>query len=311
MAEVGKAQDREGQAQADGAQRHHRADHQAVGQDLQHQCASAGRPACRPRYSSAMRASRCSSALGATMRSWPSTSTATAVGHGQRGLDVLLDQQHGDAAVAHLAQLVQHLAHQLGAQAGRRFVEHQHARLRDQRTRHRQHLPLPARQPARQQRALARQVGEGGIDRRQTLLPRLAAGQQQRGGEFQVLGDRQVGEHVLGLRHEGQAAVHQAVGRHVGDVLAAEQHTAAAHRHQAGHGLDQRGLAGAVGADDGDDLAGLHRQRGAAHDRQAGLVTRFEVFAHRAGHGHCALMPHPPDRPRPRAGRAAPRRARR
>jgi hypothetical protein len=99
---------------------------------------------------------------------------------------------------------------------------------------------------------------------------------QDRRREFKILGDRQVGKDVLGLRHEGQALEHQAVRRHARDVGAVQQHPPRRDRHQAGHGLHQRRLAGAVGAEDGDDLARLHGQAGAAHDGQAGFIRSLE-----------------------------------
>jgi hypothetical protein len=138
-------------------------------------------------------------------------------------------------------------------------------------------------QAAGQQRALALQVREHRVHRVQALAP---VGLEDGHGQLQVLGDRQVGEHILGLRHEGQALEDQPVRRHARDVSTVQQHPPRRDGHQAGHGLHQRRLAGAVGAEDGDDLAGLHGQAGPAHDGQAAFVGRFQRLDVEGGGGH-------------------------
>ena len=49
-----------------------------------------------------------------------------------------------------------------------------------------------------------------------------------------------------------------AVGRQPGDVLAVEQDAPRGRTQDAGQAIEERALAGAVGADDGADLAALH-----------------------------------------------------
>src|SRR5262249_28740085 len=70
-----------------------------------------------------------------------------------------------------------------------------------------------------------------------------------------------------------EAQAIDALGGQPRDVLAAEAHHAAARGEQAGHDIEQRGLAGAVGADDREDLPGLD---GEADARQRG--ERAEAF---------------------------------
>jgi hypothetical protein len=69
-----------------------------------------------------------------------------AVGDGERRLHVLLDQHDGNALAVDLLQPGKDFRHDLGRQAGTGLVEDQNSRFDDQRTRHRQHLPLSARQ---------------------------------------------------------------------------------------------------------------------------------------------------------------------
>ena len=101
--------------------------------------------------------------------------------------------------------------------------------------------------------ALPRQVGEERVHRLDARAP-LRARQDGR-GERKIVGDRHAGEDVLGLRHEGEAVADQVWCAAAGDVALAEMHAAGEYRHEPGDGLDQRRLAGAVRAEDGDDLA--------------------------------------------------------
>ncbi len=64
------------------------------------------------------------------------------------------------------------------------------------------------------------------------------------------------------------------VRRHARDVGAVEQHAPAARRMRAGDGAQQRGLAGAVGADQRHRLAGRHGEGDAAHRLQQAVPRR-------------------------------------
>jgi len=107
--------------------------------------------------------------------------------------------------------------------------------------------------------------------------------------EREVLAHGELGEDVLGLRHEGQAFADEAMGGAAGDVAALEPDGSGGNRHQPRHGLDQGRLAGAVGSEQSDDLAGLDAKRGLANDRQIGLVARDQaVDGERGSAGHAA-----------------------
>src|SRR5690606_14095351 len=77
------------------------------------------------------------------------------------------------------------------------------------------------------------------------------------------------GEDLPALGDLPDAEVADAVAVEAGDLLALEADGARARLEDPRDGADERGLAGAVGADEGDDLAGAHRQ---AH-----LVERLGV----------------------------------
>ena len=62
------------------------------------------------------------------------------------------------------------------------------------------------------------------------------------------------------LKGTGDALLRHLVHRQSGDVLAGEDDAARARLEHAGDQVEDGGLAGAVGADDGANLAALHRQ---------------------------------------------------
>ena len=110
------------------------------------------------------------------------------------------------------------------------------------------------------------------VDRVLDRGPVLAPGRQERPaprqparGDDLAHGGRDAGAGADPLRHEADAApVPEAVER------GAEQpHLAAAGGHQPEHGADQGRLAGAVGAEDGEHLAGPHDEVDAAQHRTA------------------------------------------
>ena len=71
----------------------------------------------------------------------------------------------------------------------------------------------------------------------------------------QVLLDAERGKQLSPLRHHGDAALHDVGRRQRADRLAVESDRVGRVREHAGDGSQQRRLAGAVGADDGDGLA--------------------------------------------------------
>ena len=69
-----------------------------------------------------------------------------------------------------------------------------------------------------------------------------------------------MGEQAPAFRHDGNAGFAKAVTVELRDITAVEIQAAGAHAVNAGNGIDQRGLAGTVGADHADQFAGLHLQ---------------------------------------------------
>ena len=101
----------------------------------------------------------------------------------------------------------------------------------------------------------------------------------------QVLVDRQAAEQVGDLERTGEALLADAVRRQALNVAAVEAHGAAVRRVQARDQVEQRGLAGAVRADQGMDLAGADREAGVGDGTDAAEMFRDAVdLQHRSLH---------------------------
>jgi len=91
----------------------------------------------------------------------------------------------------------------------------------------------------------------------------LGAGSPE-AAEQQIVLDRHVGEQFAAFRHQTEAGLHAALQRDRADIIAAES-DATFGLQQPHDGVEQRGLAGAVGADHGDQRARRHRDRDIMH----------------------------------------------
>jgi hypothetical protein len=121
------------------------------------------------------------------------------------------------------------------------------------------------------------------------LAPLVEAAEQQ------VVFHRHLAEQLAPLGHQRHAARHHGLHAGARDALAVQRQLAVG-RQQAHRRAQQRGLAGAVGADDRDDLALFHMQAHAVH-RLDGAVGDAEVFqlkdrvAHRASSSSSSSAP--------------------
>ncbi|MGY4375180.1 hypothetical protein ACVWZ3_002819 [Bradyrhizobium sp. i1.3.6] len=183
------------------------------------------------------------------------------VDHLQRRLDVLLDQQHRQAAIDQQADAGEQVGDQPGREARGRLVQHQHARAGEQGAPDREHLPFAAGECC----ALVRTaLGEAREE-----LENLGDGEEMPAGrvrgrphQCQVLVDGQLRKDVLAFRHQRKAARHPLVRGEFLDAASFELDAAGDHgaaTGPAGERIDQRGLAGAVGADEAN-----HSPRGHA-----------------------------------------------
>ena len=179
-----------------------------------------------------------------------------------------------------VADDVEHVLHDGRRQAERRLVEHDELGLAHQAAADRQHLLLAAGQRAGRLRA---PLGEPREQRRARDRGswRGGAGARQHGAHLEILVTRQGRKHLPAFGDLADAEIADAVARPAGDVGAAKHDAAARRRLHAGDGADQRGLAGAIGADDGDDLALRDLERHAV-ERLRVAIEQVEVFDARA-----------------------------
>jgi hypothetical protein len=136
------------------------------------------------------------------------------------------------------------------------------------------------RQGARPLRPPVEQRREQVADELEALLEGLRALVH---AHLEVLLDGQRGEHVVRLGDEPDALGDQVVGPLVGDVLTVEPDRPGLDLDQAEQGLEQRRLAGAVGADDADELVLLAVEVGSVEDVHPRQVAGDQVV--RAQHG--------------------------
>ncbi|MCY1440435.1 hypothetical protein D9M71_567110 [compost metagenome] len=137
--------------------------------------------------------------------------------------------------------------------------------VRHQRTADGDHLLLPAGQ--RRARSLAHLAEH----REQLVHPLHIPGAlaPAPGADQQVFLHRQRGEQLAPLRHQGDAALHHAIGRQRADGLAAEADRLGVVADQPGQRTQEGGFAGPIGADD--------RQGFALFQIQVEVEQRLEV----------------------------------
>src|SRR5262249_13328439 len=114
---------------------------------------------------------------------------------------------------------------------------------------------------------------------------------QRPAAHAQVLVDGEMREDVDLLRHVADAERLHPVRRDAADRRAAEADGAAMRAEEAEDGLEQRRLAGAVGADDEGDAVRGDREREPLQDVDAALVAGMDVVDLEEGRAHARALP--------------------
>ena len=230
-----------------------------------------------------MRRSCSSAAAAPVQRDRAHLQHVAAVGHLQRGARVLLHQQHRHAVLAQRRHHLQHLAHDQRRQAERGLVQHQQARAAPS-ARGRWRASAARRPTAWRPAARGAPCRRGKMAKTSSMRSRWSRSprRQREKPPSSRLSSTDISPNSS--RFSGtsaDAARHHRLDAGARDALAAEQH-AAARGQQAHRRAQQRGLAGAVGADHGDDLAFVDAQVDAVH-RLDRAVGDAEVLRVRAG----------------------------
>src|SRR5215470_1433752 len=175
---------------------------------------------------------------------------------------VLLDHEDGQAPRVDLPDLLEETLHDFRREAERRLVHDQEPRLRDQRARDREHLLLTARERAGELAAALAQAWEQPEDLVDARGERRPVAPDER-AHLEILVDGQRREQLSAFRNPRHPELVDAMRRHAVNGPALELDRAARFD-EAEDRFDRARLAGAVGAEDGADLARRHLERDAA-----------------------------------------------
>ena len=185
------------------------------------------------------------------------------IGHGQRFLLVVGDEDEGDAdLLLNVLELLLHLLAQLQVERAERLVEQQHARLVDERAGDGDALLLTAGELGHVAVGVvlkAYQTQHTHDLLRDNVLRLLLDGQ----AEGDVVVDVHVREERVFLEYGVDLAL---VGRDVHDVLAVEEDLALGGLQEAAEDTQQRRLAAAGGTEQGDELVFVNIQADALED---------------------------------------------
>src|SRR5512141_999864 len=99
----------------------------------------------------------------------------------------------------------------------------------------------------------------------------------QMGADQDVFTHRQAGKRLHDLKSAGDAAAREAMWRLAGDVLAGVTDVSFARLEEAGDDGKERGLAGAVGADQRSNTSFAGRERGGVHRHQTSETAGHAV----------------------------------
>ena len=145
--------------------------------------------------------------------------------------------------------------HHLRSQAQGGLVHHEQLRLCHHPSGDGQDLLLAAREHYRQFGHVRGQDGKAFEHRLQPLAPARPVPAEPEARQFQVLADREGGENAPPLGHLDETKAHPGGRRDPSEVAPQERQRARAGLYQSGQCLEDRALAGAIGAQQGDDLA--------------------------------------------------------
>lgn len=173
----------------------------------------------------------------------------------QRKLDILLHEQDRHAGFRQIENDAEDLVHDLRGKTKRRLVQHQELRLGHQRAPDRQHLLLSAGHAARHAVAAFPKNREKLEDLRTQRLEALAGTADMCGNEIFL--DSQALKYLPSFGAMRQSKTHDLLRPGAGDIAPFEMDRSGGRACHARNGVQERGLAGTVRAEDDDDLAGV------------------------------------------------------
>ena len=181
-----------------------------------------------------------------------------AAGHAQGHLGILLHQQDRHALFVQAPNDVKDLLHHDRSQTHGGFVQQQHICARHHGAAHGQHLLLTARKRACDLPAALFQAGK-------MLIHQLQIGDNGACGlgvsaHFQIFLHGHAQKNAAALRHVRQPLANDLVRGHGFDAFVLKYNVAGFGAQQSRNGFQVRAFACAVGTDEGNDLALVHRK---------------------------------------------------
>src|SRR5207245_6765128 len=222
---------------------------------------------------------------GAALHHLPGLEDVPVVRDPQRQVGILLHQQDGHARPVDLLDDAEDGLGDLRREPQRRLVQQEQLGPGHQRPRDREHLLLASGERSGHLPLALAQDGKEGEPALHVLLdPVLVAAQERT--QLKILPQGEVGEDPAPLRRVGKAALDQLVRLHPRDRLLAVEDASSGRLQETGDRPQRGRLAGAVRADEGDDLAFAHFARDASQ-RVDGAVVHVEAIEaqERPGHG--------------------------
>src|SRR5712691_2373102 len=186
----------------------------------------------------------------------------------QRVAHIMIGDQDADATILEVRYEVADVADRNRIDPGERLIEQDEVRLGRQRPGDLATPPLAARQRHRRSapQMADRELGQERVEHR---LPGFGFGLGDLENGADVLLDGEATEDRRFLRQIADAEARPAIHRQIGDVLAVELDRPGVGGNEADDDVEAGGLAGAVGAEQADDLAALHRHTDVAQHRAA------------------------------------------
>src|SRR3954466_5035112 len=185
-----------------------------------------------------------------------------ALGDLERLLQVLLDEEYGDARAVQRPDDAEHLIDEDGGEPERRLVEHEELRLAHHRPADGAHLLLAARQAAGVLRAALAQAGKEPVDLLD-VLPGTGPRALRVRAQFQVLADGELRPQLAPFRDQRDAKLRALARGNAEERVPAVPDVSAARGPEPADGAQGGRLPRAVRAEQRDDLALAHFQRDA------------------------------------------------
>src|SRR5882724_10708152 len=204
----------------------------------------------------------------------PSIDDIGAVRQSERFPDVVICDQHPDAAIGEVSDQILNVAHRDRVDAGEWFVEQHVIRTGGQRAGDLDAPPFAARESDRRRLAQPRDV-EFVEQRIELGLALFSGGFDDFEHRADILFDREAAKDRGLLRQIANPQPRALIHRELGDVVAVEFDGAAIRLDQAGDHVEHGGLAGAVRTQQADRLAAADIDADAAHH-----LPRAETFFH-------------------------------